>query len=112
MRQIASFALVLLILAFVSLRLNAQSGRNRAAQSTNTQGETIEGDVIHVNTSLVMVPVTVMDRYGKYIPNLRQQDFHISDEGVEQRIAYFATVNQLFMVALVIDTSGSTHFRL
>ena len=153
MRQIASVALVLLILAFVSLRLNAQSGRNRAAQSTNaegsprgqpawgagansadqittepasgnlsnepttngpanTQGETIDGDVIHVNTSLVMVPVTVMDRYGKYIPNLRQQDFHISDEGVEQRIAYFATVDQPFTVALVIDTSGSTHFRL
>ena len=78
----------------------------------NGQGETIEGDVIHVNTSLVMVPVTVMDRYGKYIPNLRQQDFHIFDEGVEQRIAYFATVNQPFTVALVIDTSGSTHFRL
>ncbi len=43
---------------------------------------------------------------------LRRQDFHVFDEGIEQRIAYFATVDQPFTVALVIDTSGSTHFRL
>jgi len=78
----------------------------------NGEGETVEGDVVHVNTALVMVPVNVTDRYGKYLPNLRRHDFHIFDNGVEQRIAYFATVDQPFTVALVIDTSGSTHFRL
>ena len=74
--------------------------------------ETIEDDVVRVDTTLVTVPVSVMDRYGKYIPNLRRQDFHIFDQGVEQKIAYFATVDQPFTVALVIDTSGSTHFKL
>jgi len=34
------------------------------------------------------------------------------DNGIEQRIAYFGTVDQPFTVALVIDTSNSTHFRL
>jgi VWFA-related protein len=67
---------------------------------------------VRIDTSLVMVPVTVMDHYGKYVPNLRRQDFHIFDDGVEQRIAYFATVDKPFTVVLVIDTSGSTHFRL
>jgi len=68
--------------------------------------------VLRVDTALVTVPVSVMDRYGKYVPNLRRQDFHIYDEGVEQKIAYFATVDQPFSVVLVIDTSGSTHFKL
>jgi VWFA-related protein len=72
----------------------------------------VEGDVLRVDTALVTVPVSVTDRNGKNIPNLRKQEFHIFDEGVEQRIAYFATVDQPFTVALVIDTSGSTHFRL
>ena len=76
------------------------------------QGETVEGDVVRVNTSLVTVPVTVMDRGGKYIPDLGREDFHIFEEGVEQRISYFATVDQPFTVALVMDTSGSTDFSL
>jgi VWFA-related protein len=78
----------------------------------NAQGETIEGDVLRVATTLVTVPVSVMDRNGKYIPDLSREDFHIFEEGVEQRVAYFATVDQPFTVALVIDTSGSTDFRL
>ena len=76
------------------------------------QGEIIEGDVLKVNTSLVTVPVSVMDRNGKYIPDLSREDFRIFEEGVEQRVAYFATVDQPFTVALLLDTSGSTDFRL
>lgn len=75
-------------------------------------GETIEGDTLRVNTSLVTVPVSVMDRNGKYIPNLQRRDFHVFDNGVEQRVAYFATVDQPFTVILLIDTSSSTNFRM
>ena len=75
-------------------------------------GETIEGDTLRVNTSLVTVPVSVMDRNGKYVPNLQRRDFHVFDNGVEQRVAYFATVDQPFTVVFLIDTSGSTEFRI
>ncbi len=133
MRYVKSSTLVLSVLMVIPGSVFAQSGRTRPAQttpgaaSTKSQtsaddaeetaqpsgpAETIEGDVLRVDTSLVTVPVSVMDRYGKYIPNLRRQDFHIFDNGVEQKIAYFATVDQPFSVALVIDTSGSTHFKL
>ncbi len=74
--------------------------------------EVDEGDVVRVNTTLVTVPVSVMDRAGKYVPDLRQQDFRLYEDGVEQQIAYFASVEKPFTVALVIDTSGSTRFRL
>jgi Ca-activated chloride channel homolog len=71
-----------------------------------------EGDIVRVNTSLVTVPVSVMDRSGRYIPNLRQQDFKIFEDGIEQQVAYFAAVEKPFTVALVIDTSESTRFRM
>jgi len=76
------------------------------------EGETIEGDTLTVNTALVTVPVTVMDHNGKYVPNLQRRDFHVFENGVEQRIAYFAAVDQPFTVVLLIDTSGSTHFKM
>jgi Ca-activated chloride channel homolog len=81
-------------------------------QGIVAEGETVEGDVVRVNTSLVTVPVSVMDRDGKYIPTLGREDFHIYEDGVEQRVAYFATVDKPFTVVLLIDTSRSTDFRL
>ncbi|PYS87499.1 MAG: hypothetical protein DMF70_00365 [Acidobacteria bacterium] len=97
------------------------SGGNRnpneqqpAATSTQNAGpeEVSEGDIVRVNTTLVSIPVSVMDRDGKYIPNLRKEDFRVWEDGVEQQVAYFASTEKPFTVALLIDTSGSTRFKL
>lgn len=83
-----------------------------APRSSDT-GEEVEDDaVVRVNTSLVTIPVSVMDRDGKYIPNLYKEDFRIYEDGTEQELAYFATVEKPFTVALIIDTSNSTAFKL
>src|SRR5436190_11523054 len=125
--------LLLLVVLLVPLNLYAQSGRNRTTKppekpgqtkstdSTDTgisesrvnpAGETVEGDVIRTDTALVMVPVTVLDRSGRYVPLLRRDNFRLLENGVEQKIAYFATTDSPFTVVLLIDTTGSTHFRL
>ncbi|MGB9179456.1 MAG: VWA domain-containing protein [Pyrinomonadaceae bacterium] len=92
------------------------NGQQRTPQSSPTPAneteEVGEGDVVRVNTTLVTVPVSVMDRDGKFIPYLRQQDFHIYEDGVEQQVSYFASVEKPFTVVLLLDTSGSTRFRL
>lgn len=70
------------------------------------------GDVIRVDTTLVTLPVSVTDRNGRYIPNLRKQDFRLWEDDVEQNVAFFASVDKPFSVVLMLDTSGSTRFRL
>jgi Ca-activated chloride channel family protein len=70
------------------------------------------GDVIRVNTTLVTIPVSVMDRGGRYVPNLRKEDFRLWEDGVEQSVAFFSSVDKPFSLVLMIDTSGSTRFRL
>lgn len=69
-------------------------------------------DVIRVKTSLVNSPVLVIGRDGKFVPNLRREDFQVFENGVKQEIAYFAPVDNPFTVALLIDTSRSTIFNL
>ena len=71
-----------------------------------------EDEVVRVNATLVTVPVSVLDRDGRFIGGLRKEDFRIFEDGSEQQVAYFAPVEQPFTVALVIDTSGSTRFKL
>jgi len=76
-------------------------------------GQEIEpDDVIRVKTTLVNSPVLVIGRDGKFVPNLRREDFQVFENGVKQEIAYFAPVDNPFTVALVIDASRSTVFNL
>ncbi|MFL6334518.1 MAG: VWA domain-containing protein [Pyrinomonadaceae bacterium] len=74
--------------------------------------EVDDGDVVRVETNLVTVPVSVFDRQGRVVTNLRQQDFRIFEDGVEQEVAYFEPTEKPFTVALLLDTSSSTRFRL
>jgi len=71
-----------------------------------------EGDVVKVETTLISIPVSVMDRDGKFIPNLTKNDFHVWEDGVEQKVAYFASTEKPFTVALVIDTRASTRYKI
>lgn len=71
-----------------------------------------ENDTVRVSTNLITIPAEVMDRSGRYIGNLRKQDFRVFENGVEQELAYFAAVDQPFTVALLLDVSGSTQSRL
>lgn len=80
--------------------------------ASNGPEEVDAGDVIKVNTTLVTLPVSVTDRDGRYIPNLKKEDFRLWEEGVEQNVAFFSSVDKPFSVVLMIDTSGSTRFRL
>lgn len=70
------------------------------------------GDIIRVDTTLVTIPVSVMDRDGRYIPNLQKEEFRVWEDGVEQEVAFFQSVDKPFSVVLMLDTSPSTQFRL
>lgn len=66
-----------------------------------------QDDVIRVDTNLVTVPVTVFDRDGRYVTNLKKEDFQIFENGLEQEIDLFESVEQPITVLLLLDVSGS-----
>jgi VWFA-related protein len=78
----------------------------------NTPESFDEDGTIKVDTALVTIPVSVIDRDGKFVPFLTKRDFRLYEDGVEQDIEIFDSVETPFHVALVIDTSGSTRFKL
>jgi VWFA-related protein len=91
---------------------SSDEGAPATAASQPTPEEVDEGDVVRVDTTLVTVPVSVVDRQGRFIPNLKKEDFTLSENGVDQSIAYFEPADKPFTVALLLDTSASTHFHL
>jgi Ca-activated chloride channel homolog len=64
-------------------------------------------DVVRVDTNLVTIPVTVLDRDGRYVTNLRKEDFQVFEDGVEQELTYFEPTVHAFTALLLLDTSGS-----
>lgn len=89
------------------------SGKSRPTPAAaENEPEVDEDDVVRISTSLITVPAEVMDRNGRYIGNLQKEDFRIYEDGVEQELAYFASVTQPFTVALLLDVSGSTQSQL
>ena len=68
--------------------------------------------MVRIDTAFVTVPVSVLDRQGRFVPNLDKKDFRVFENGVEQPIAFFEPTEKPFTVALLLDTSASTRFHL
>jgi VWFA-related protein len=79
-----------------------------APRPTLAAEEVDEDDVVRVETQLVTVPVTVTDRAGRTLTNLRAENFALYEDGRPQRVANFIATDAPFEVALLLDTSGST----
>ncbi len=58
-------------------------------------------------TRTVAVYATVSDEQGRLVPDLKQEDFEIYDEGKRQTITLFENGSQPITVVLLLDRSGS-----
>src|SRR5687768_2752979 len=89
--------------------------RTNTPQTTGTPTDATiaeEDEVVRVETNLVTMPVSVLDREGRFIAGLQQKDFRILENGIEQKVEYFQSVEQPFTVVLMIDVSPSTAFQI
>lgn len=71
--------------------------------------EVSEGDVIRVDTELVSVNVSVIDRgTSRGVNDLTKDDFRLYEDNALQQIAHFESSSAPFNLVLLIDLSGST----
>jgi len=72
-------------------------------------GDISEGDVIRVDSQLVTLNISVIDRgTNRGLVGLGQSDFKLFEDGDEQRIVQFESSSAPFDLILLIDLSGST----
>ena len=53
-----------------------------------------DNSVIRVDVELVQMNVAVTDKKGKYVTNLRPQDFEVVEDGAPQQVATFEEGNE------------------
>jgi VWFA-related protein len=117
-RREAAFITGLILIAFAvsaSGQSSEQGRRPPVLRSTTTVPDSQDqGEAGRQSgpATLITVPAIVMDRNGRYIANLRKEDFVIYENGVEQNLSSFMSVEKPFTVALMLDVSGSTKYQL
>ncbi len=62
---------------------------------------------IRVDTTLVLIPVTVTDPMNRFVTGLDREHFQLQEDGVDQVITHFASEDAPLSVGIVFDTSGS-----
>jgi len=76
------------------------------------EGPGKEQVTIRADVEMVSLPVVVTDKTGRRITDLTKDDFRVFENGVQQEIAGFAATDEPLAIALLLDTSGSTEFKL
>jgi Ca-activated chloride channel family protein len=71
-----------------------------------------EGGIVKVETDLVNLNVRVIDRNNRPIGDVRQEEFHVFENGVPQPIFHFSREEVPISYGLAIDTSGSLRSQL
>jgi Ca-activated chloride channel family protein len=81
------------------------------AGGTTSWQQHVEPPVLSIKTDLVSLTVTVVDQDGALVPDLRQNDFTVYDNGQPQAIEFFSSEDAAATIGLVIDSSGSMRGR-
>ncbi len=92
-----------------------QRGQRPSAQPAQPEAppKPVDDQTLSVNVDLVNILFTVADRKGKFVTNLRKDDFRVAEDERSQTITNFSSETDLpLTIALLVDTSGSIRDKL
>jgi len=80
-----------------------------SAVGTFSQGE---DDVVKVDSSIVVMNATIRDAQNRSVNGLKQSEFKVFEDGVQQKITSFESQESPFSAVILLDTSGSMEERI
>jgi VWFA-related protein len=82
------------------------------AQKSDAAPRADNDSPLRIETTLVLAPVSVMDRDGKFVTGLTPRNFQLFEDGARQEITDFGGEETPLRVTLMLDVSGSTRFGI
>ncbi|MDQ3087514.1 MAG: VWA domain-containing protein, partial [Acidobacteriota bacterium] len=64
-------------------------------------------EIINVESSIVVLNATITDPNGKPVTGLKQNQFKVFEDGIEQKVDFYEAEKTPFAAVILMDTSGS-----
>jgi VWFA-related protein len=80
--------------------------------ASGSENSTADEEAVVLKAALVNLNVSVSNRSGQALANLKKEDFEIAENGDQQRIEFFQSQSAPFNLVLVLDLSGSIQEKL
>jgi len=77
------------------------------SQAPSNQQKKDQGYRIITDVNLVVLLASVADGQGRFVPDLKQENFRVFEDRVEQKLAVFRREDIPITLGLVVDNSGS-----
>ena len=78
-----------------------------SAPSKKVRDEVEENDVVRISSNLVPIPVSVIDKRGNAVVNLKLEDFELHVDGEPRPLSDLSRSETSVRLALLFDNSGS-----
>lgn len=91
----------------IDRRADGEQPAPSAGQSDDQRPASFRGGV-----DVVTLNITAVDTGGRYISDLRQDEFVISEDGIMQRITFFSRSSVPIALAILLDSSASMENKL
>ncbi len=92
---------------------NSKNGAGTPSTPLTSPEEVGDDDVVRVDTELVTLNVSVIDRgTNRGLQGLKESDFKLFEDGKPQELAHFESANAPFNLVLLIDLSTSTQEKI
>src|SRR5213592_3065712 len=111
---VAGFVLCVAMSSFVAAQRGQPQQKSQPQQRpAEAPAKAADDQTISVNVDLVNILFTVADRKGKFVTNLRKDDFRVFEDEKAQSITNYSSESNLpLTIALLVDTSGSIRDKL
>jgi VWFA-related protein len=77
------------LLVLLPLCLYAAQAKSQEANSAQKKPDEDDVEVLRVKSNLINIDVMVKDKKGKYITDLKAEDFTVFENGVQQKVQFF-----------------------
>src|ERR1041385_6151545 len=114
-RKLVSLLILSLVFLFVpgARAQNVQTPKPSPSPTATADDPEIDpDDVISVNTSEVLLPVTVRDSRGRFVEGLTRNDFRVFEEGSPQPLSDISLRQVRVDVGLMLHASSSAVQKL
>src|SRR5437899_11170020 len=113
-RLVAGFVLCVAMSSFGTAQRGQPQQKGQPQQRpAEAPAKAADDQTISVNVDMVNILFTVADKKGKFVTNLRKDDFRVFEDEKAQSITNFSSETDLpLTITLLVDTSGSIRDKL